>query len=127
MKNNLFSILFLLTAVFAFATGCATGPEVIPEDASVAELIQYAQTSIDDGKPGKAKEYLYTVLERYPDDMEAVCCAEYELAHIEVKAKNWKKAEELLTNLLDRYEADTEETLPRAYRILAENDLKKIK
>ena len=59
MKNNLFSILFLLTAVFAFATGCATGPEVIPEDASVAELIQYAQTSIDNGKPGKAKEYLF--------------------------------------------------------------------
>lgn len=125
MKNNLLLILFLSAALLI--AGCASGPEVIPEDASVAELIQYAQTSIDNGKPGKAKEYLYTVLERYPDDMEAVCCAEYELAHIEVKAKNWKKAEELLTNLLDRYEADTEETLPRAYRILAENDLKKIK
>lgn len=125
MKNNVLLILFLSAALLI--AGCASGPEVIPEDASVAELIQYAQTSIDNGKPRRAKEYLYAVLERYPEDMEAVCCAEYELAHIEVKAKNWKKAEELLTNLLNRYEADTTGTLPRAYRILAENDLKKVK
>lgn len=125
MKKTFLLILFVALSVFV--AGCASGPEVIPEDASVAELIQYAQTNIDNGKPGKAKEYLYAVLERYPDDMEAVCCAEFELAHIEVKAKNWKKAEELLTNLLARYEADTTGTLPRAYRVLAENDLKKIK
>lgn len=125
MKNSFFSILILLMVLVV--ASCATGPELIPEDASVAELIQFAQTNLDNGKTAKAKEYLYAVLERYPDDMEAVCCAEFELAHIEVKAKNWKKAEELLTKLLDRYEADTTGTLPRAYRILAENDLKKIK
>jgi hypothetical protein len=55
-----------------------------------------------------------------------VCTAEYEIAFIHYKEKNYDQARDELEALLERYEEEDAETLPPEYRILANIVLKQI-
>ena len=123
MKHLIFTLLILLTFCLI---ACSSVPTDIPQDLTAIELTQKAQTAFDNGNLKAAKVYYQTILDRFSDNPSAVCGAEFELAHLEIKNKNWSEAKTRLTTLINKYKEDTNSTLPREYLVLAQNDLKKI-
>jgi outer membrane protein assembly factor BamD (BamD/ComL family) len=113
---------FKLTALLlcvAVAASCASGPKDVSDTISPAELVQQAQEASDRNRYNQSLEYYSIILERFPDNLEYVCTAEYEIAFIHYKQKKYDASESELRRLLARYEGPDAELLPPQYRILA--------
>jgi outer membrane protein assembly factor BamD (BamD/ComL family) len=113
---------FKLTALLlcvVVAAGCASGPEDVSDTITPAELVQKAQEASDRNRPKQSLGYYGLILERFPDRIEYVCAAEYEIAFIHYKQKKYESAESELRALLARYDGPDAELLPPQYRILA--------
>ena len=115
---------FLFFAVLAFS--CMTGPIVIPEDLSTAELIQRGQEASDRNRYAVSLQYYEAVIERYPYQIESVIAAEYEKAFIHYKQKLYNEAKIEFNQLLARYSVPDEALLPPQYKILSNIVLTKI-
>jgi outer membrane protein assembly factor BamD (BamD/ComL family) len=122
MVRNFF---LCLGAVLVFGA-CASGPAVIPENLSPAELIQRAQGESDRSRYNQALKYYETMRERYAANMEVVCTAEYEIAFIHYKQKKYIQARDEFNELLARYDGPDGELLPPQFKILSEIVLKKM-
>jgi outer membrane protein assembly factor BamD (BamD/ComL family) len=105
---------------------CASGPLNIPEDLSPAGLVQRGQEALDKNKYDNALQYYEALLQRYPENMELVCTAEYEIAFIHYKQKKYIQARNEFTQLLARYDTPDAELLPLQFKILSEIVLEKI-
>ncbi|WP_304221238.1 hypothetical protein [Gracilinema caldarium] len=105
---------------------CASAPAAVPEGLTPMELIQRAQDATDKNQYNVAIQYYQAILDRYPDDEEMVCAAEYEIAFIKYKQKKYAEAKAGFYALLDRYKQVDAEFLPAQYKILAEKVLAKI-
>jgi outer membrane protein assembly factor BamD (BamD/ComL family) len=114
--------LFILVSILS----CATGPVVIEENLTSMELVQRAQDAMDKYQYDRALQYYNAILQRFPDDMNMVCMAEYEIAFIKYKQKKYDEAKVEFQALLARYEGPDAELLPPQYKILAEKVLSKI-
>ncbi|MCL2833621.1 MAG: tetratricopeptide repeat protein [Treponema sp.] len=119
------NIATLLSAAFLFAvlSSCATGPATIPPDLTAAELVQRAQEASDKNRYSVSLQYYEAILQRFPDDMEYVCTADYEIAFIYYKQKKYDLSKTGMTNLLERYNSPDEELLPQQYKVLAKKIL----
>ena len=118
---------FFAAALCAAALGsCASGPLVVREGLSPAELTQSAQDAYDRGRYGDAQVYYETILTRFPNDLPAVCGAEYEIAFINYKQKNYDEAKAGFRALLERYKSADAALLPAQYKVLGEKILAKI-
>jgi outer membrane protein assembly factor BamD (BamD/ComL family) len=114
---------FKLTALLlccVVAVSCASGPEDISDTITPAELVQKAQEASDRNRHKQSLEYYGLILERFPDKIEYVCAAEYEIAFLQYKQKKYELAESGLRKLLARYDGPDAELLPPQYRILAD-------
>ncbi|MDR2618374.1 MAG: tetratricopeptide repeat protein [Treponema sp.] len=111
-------ILFPLFAVLL--ASCMSGPVDIGSELTAAELVQRAQEASDRNRYKISLQYYEAVLERFPQDMEYVCAAEYEIAFIHYKQKKYDEAREEFTSLLARYDNNPdEELLPQQFKILS--------
>jgi outer membrane protein assembly factor BamD (BamD/ComL family) len=108
----------LLTVAFLFLS-CATGPLVIPEDMTPAELIQRGQEASDRNKYPAALHYYETIIERFPFEIDYVIAAEYEIAFIHYKQKKYDISKIEFTDILERYNIPDEELLPQQFKILS--------
>ena len=124
MKKTVYLILGFLTVLAIFS--CQSTQVVILADATETELTKQAQIAFDSGNSKLAKEYYETIIERYGDNTESLVIAKYELAHLYIKEKNYKKAKPILEEILGLYEADFSNTLPPEYKKLAQIDFAKI-
>ena len=118
-----------LAAVIAFVflvAACVSGPVTIPENLTVAELLQRGQEAAERNRYTAAIQYYSTVIERYPFDIDSICAAEYEIAFIYYKQKNYDRAKTGFYNLLERYNVPDEEFLPPHFKILSNIVLAKI-
>ncbi len=115
----------MLAAAFLFAA-CSTVPKEIPEELSAPELTVLAQEQIDKGNNRGAEVYYQTIIDRYEYDASARIAAEFEIAHIKVKARKWDEASQRLAAIIAQYNEDTTMRLPPEYRKLAEIDIAKI-
>jgi outer membrane protein assembly factor BamD (BamD/ComL family) len=120
-----FFLVFLLIPLL-FAASCASGPVVVPEDMSPAEIIQRAQEASDRNNFDAAKQYYVILLERYGTSIDIVCTAEYETAFLNYKQKNFEEAQAGFQQLLARYEGPDAILLPQHFRILAEKVMEKM-
>jgi outer membrane protein assembly factor BamD (BamD/ComL family) len=110
----------LLAAAFAFfLSACATGDNVIPADLSPEKLVQLAQEESDKNRYNSAERYYNAILERFPDNIAAVCGAQYEIAFIHYKQKKYTEAEEEFNALIYRYNGLDGDLLPQKYYILS--------
>jgi outer membrane protein assembly factor BamD (BamD/ComL family) len=107
----------VLLTVFMYA--CASSPEEIPGDLSSAKLIQLAQEASDRNRYKQALQYYEVILERFPDNNDLLCVAEYEIAFIHYKQNKYDLAREEFDALLARYDTPDEELLPPQYKKLA--------
>lgn len=116
----------ILVALATFVFSCASAPVPAPEGLGPAELIQRAQDSSDKNNSKQAIIYYQAILDRFPTDLGAVCAAEYEIAFIQYKEKDYESAKTGFRTLLARYQGEDEALLPAQYRILGEKILAKI-
>jgi outer membrane protein assembly factor BamD (BamD/ComL family) len=116
---------FMVMALVACAltagalTSCASGPVEVPSGLTPAELIQRAQEASDLSRYDRARQYYDAILTRFPNDSENVCAAEYEIAFIHYKQKNYETAKSGFNKLLLRYNSPDAEALPSQYKVLA--------
>ncbi|MDR2630419.1 MAG: outer membrane protein assembly factor BamD [Spirochaetaceae bacterium] len=116
----------VLVLIGFWFVSCVSGPLDIPEDLSPAELIQRGQEALDRNKYTHALQYYEVLLQKYPENMELVCTAEYEIAFIHYKQKKYIQARSEFNRLLARYNTPDAELLPLQFKILSEIVLEKI-
>jgi outer membrane protein assembly factor BamD (BamD/ComL family) len=112
--------------ILAFAAAGYSGPVSIPEDLSAAELVQRAQEASGLSRYNQAFQYYQAILDRYPDDIEMRCAAEYEIAFIHYKQKDYETAQTEFNALLERYTGPDAAQLPPKYQILSKSILAEI-
>jgi outer membrane protein assembly factor BamD (BamD/ComL family) len=105
---------------------CASGPVDIPENLSPAELIQRGQEALDKNRYNQALQYYEVLLQKYPENMDIVCAAEYEIAFIHYKQKKTSQSRDEFNRLLARYDTPDAELLPLQFKILSEIVLEKL-
>ncbi|MDR0690068.1 MAG: tetratricopeptide repeat protein [Spirochaetaceae bacterium] len=105
---------------------CVSEPGGIPEGLSPAQLIQRGQEASDENKFDEALTYYTVLLQKYPENMEIVCAAEYEIAFIHYKQKKYNQARTEFNALLARYDTPDEELLPAQFKILSQIVLAKL-
>jgi outer membrane protein assembly factor BamD (BamD/ComL family) len=125
MKRTLCCTGLFLALIF-FVTSCQSVPKNIPQDLTADELVNFAQSSYDDGNVKAAQAYYEAIIIRYGDQMDKLVEAEYEIAHLKIKQKKWQQAIPDLQRILSYYEADATGILPPAFKKLAELDLAKV-
>ncbi|MAG13059.1 MAG: hypothetical protein CMN78_00500 [Spirochaetales bacterium] len=107
--------------------GCQSTPETIPDDLAPREFFQLAQEAVVERSDHKTALFYYEkFLERYPDDVQRSVEAEYEIAFIYYKLNDIERSQQLLENLLEKYESPGAEVLPQWPRTLADKILTKI-
>jgi outer membrane protein assembly factor BamD (BamD/ComL family) len=116
-----------LAALITLAVSCASsGPVEIPGGLTTAELIQRGQEASDRNRYNVSLQYYEAVLDRFPNDIDSVIAAEYEIAFIHYKQKNYAQSKNEFILILDRYNTPDEELLPAQFKILSNIVLKKI-
>ena len=113
-------------AVLFLTVSCLSGPVVVPEDLTPAELIQRGQEASDRNRYPASLQYYNALIERFPFNTDDVCAAEYEIAFIYYKQKKYDLAKNGFNLLLERYNAPDEQLLPQQYKILSNIILAKI-
>ena len=113
-----FTLIVVLITIF-LAASCATGPVVIPDNLTAAEMVQRAQEASDRNRYSVSLQYYEEILRRFPHDIEYVVAAEYEIAFIHYKQKNYEDSKRGFYGLLARYDAPDSELLPAKFQVLA--------
>jgi outer membrane protein assembly factor BamD (BamD/ComL family) len=103
-----------------FIAACASGPVDIPADLTAPELIQRGQEASDKSRYKASLQYYEAIIERFPLDIDNICAAEYEIAFIHYKQKEYDQAKTEFTSLLARYDTPDEELLPPQFKILSQ-------
>ena len=110
---------YIIFAAVLLISACRTAPVNISQDLSPAELIQRAQEASDRNRYDVALQYYRALQERYSDSIDLAITAEYEIALINYKQKNYQIAREGFTSLLEYYDSPDEELLPQHFKLLA--------
>ena len=128
MKSKHFVAFIALAclAVTCLAVSCYSGPIVVPPDLTPSELIQRGQEASDKNRYSHSLQYYAAVIERFPFDIDSTLAAEYEIAFIHYKQKNYELSKTELNDLIDRYNVTDEELLPAQFKILSGIVLAKI-
>ena len=115
-----YRFLFILFLIVAGLTGCASTPEEIPEDLSQMEMFQRAQEAVDQERWEIGLQYYREFIRRFPDDRGAIMEAEYEIAFIAYKQKDYDLSRQRFEAILATYEADQAGSFPEWPRVLSE-------
>ena len=119
------NITYLCCMIMTFSLfSCMTVPKEseIPEDSSPADLTQKAQEAFDAGNYRAARVYYEVILKRFATDESACVAAQYELAHLHIKKRQWKAAYAILEKIIAKYESPMARHLPPDYYKLAKID-----
>ncbi|MGA2974053.1 MAG: hypothetical protein ABSF77_01960 [Spirochaetia bacterium] len=121
MRRHLHAILFsaCCAATLVLCAACATETPVIPEGLSAVEIFQRAQDAADKGNYKLGIAYYSVIQKSYPDDIDHVIWAAYEIAFLNYKMGKYDVALSLVNDLLARYEKEGD-ALPPAPRVLAQ-------
>lgn len=127
MKHTLFSkatLILLIAALFLF-TSCQSIPKDVPEDLTKADLIQLAQDSYEEGNKAAAQYYYELIIERFGDDPTARIVAQFEIAHLHIKAGDYDEAKPMLEEIIAAYDDPAVASAIPEYLKLAKIDLAK--
>lgn len=122
--KNVFRPLILAASLFAFSCASTPDPSTLPDDDR--SIVQLAQDATDAGNTKLAKWYYNQLLLKFGDNPKCYVEANFEIAHLDIKKKNYEEAVPRLNELLYLYANTAPGFLPGQYKKLAENDLKKI-
>ncbi|MCL2809026.1 MAG: hypothetical protein FWD24_03040 [Treponema sp.] len=117
-------ILVILAAALLFSA-CQTTVN-ISEDMSSAEIIQRAQEAMDRNNYNIAIQYYQALHDRHRNSIDLVITAEYHIAHIHYKQRNYEQAREGLNGVLAYYNTPDEVLLPQHFKRLSQIVLERI-
>ena len=127
MKLKFFTPLFLILLLLFLMSGCMSVPKEIPEDLQPEEFFKNAQSAVVDwGNYNAALFYYEEFISRFPDMKGKVIEAEYEIAFINYKKKDYFESERLFKELLAKYETEDALYYPYWPKILSEKILDKV-
>lgn len=118
---NILSILILSLTFFS----CATTKE-IPEGLSAAQLIQQGQNEFVSGNYKQSEQYYLEVIRKYGMDTSIYVEVKYELGHLYVNRKEYKKAYDAFNEIIEIYDNAAYGVLPQSYKKLAQIGMNKI-
>lgn len=118
--------IFALFAAVCILAGCASVKE-IPEDLSVAQLIQKGQDAFVSNQNDVAEKYFQAAIQRYGNDPAVYVEVRYELGHMYEKTHHKNEASAMYKEIISLYDGATYGSLPTAYKRLAELGLERIK
>jgi outer membrane protein assembly factor BamD (BamD/ComL family) len=121
-KIRYFLLILIITPVF----NACLSKVIIDDNLSPAELIQRAQEATDRNRYKIATQYYQALYDRNQDNIDIVITAEYELAFINYKQKNYQLAREKFNSLLDYYNTPDAELLPQQFKVLSQIVLQRI-
>ena len=126
--TSLRNLFFIAGASLVFFSGCKSVPDPakLAPEMTVIELSQKGQEALDSNNYKAANVYYQVIIDRYGTDTGVLTAAEFEIAHIFLKKKNWEKAKPMLETIISRYETTGGASLPPEYLVLARNDLDRI-
>ena len=124
MKRTILPALLSLTIILIFS-GCMTVPKSgdVPADQTVIQLSQSGQEALDKSNYKAAEVYYQLIIDRFGTDTAALTAAEFEIAHIKIKQKNYTEAKTMLEARVARYQGAGAAGLRPDYLVLAKNDL----
>lgn len=123
MSKNLSITALIFILMFS---ACETTNIVISGDLSPAELIQRAQEATDRNKYNIALQYYQALHERNRNNIDLIITAEYEIAFIHYKQKNYHQARNEFNSLLEYYNSPDAVLLPQQFKILSNIVLERI-
>ena len=123
MKKILIALSVLLLSINFFSCGST---KEIPEDLSSAQLLQQGQNEYFNGSYEMAERYYLETIARFGDDTLTYIEARYELGHLYIKTKDYRKAYANFNEILNIYEIAPMGSFPPAYKKLSELGLSKI-
>ena len=121
--KNLFKAV-IFSAASLITVSCSSIPETLPE--TPREIVQLEQNASDAGNTKLAKWYYVQLLNRYGDDPAIYIEGNFEIAHLDIKKKNYEEAVPRLNEIIRIYDNVAPGMLPGQYRKLAQKDLEKI-
>ncbi len=122
--NKLFFASVLLCVFFAFVS-CNTTKE-IPDDLTAPQLLQRGQAALDSSDYKTSEKCFLKTIEQYGDDTNTYIEAKYELAHLYIKTRDYRKAYYNLEEILELYDYAMVGDLPPAYKKLVLIEMSKI-
>ena len=122
--NMRLTMLVLISAILF--SSCVTRRMTVPDDLPPSKIIQRAQEASDRNRYRQSLRYYEVILERYPNNVDLVITAEYEIAFIHYKQKKYELSKSEFQTLLERYNKLDAEFLPPKYKILSEKVLVRI-
>ncbi|MCL2208571.1 MAG: hypothetical protein FWC19_00750 [Treponema sp.] len=117
-KNNIRLLITALVIILIFSA-CKTADVVISDDLSPAELVQRAQEATDRNRYNVALQYYKALHDRNRNNIDLIITAEYEIAFIHYKQKNYQQARSEFNSLLEYYNSPDAELLPQQFKVLA--------
>jgi outer membrane protein assembly factor BamD (BamD/ComL family) len=93
---------------------------------SPAELIQRAQEATDRNRYKVALQYYQALHDRNRSNIDLVITAEYEIAFIHYKQKNYAQARADFNAILEYYNTPDQELLPQHFKRLSQIVLQRI-
>lgn len=128
MRTTTFTrILPFLIVIATLLGACASQPEEIPEDLEPIEYFQRAQKiASEDNNYALAKRYYESFIEQYPDDIQRIVEAKYEVAYLSYKQGDYDLSRQQFEEMLSYYDDEGSSVLPRWPQVLAEKVLDKM-
>lgn len=130
IKNINKTVLTVIGSILLATTlfSCKSTKQENMEELTASQLIQRGQDAYDKGFYNKALPYFEAVLKYYGDESKRYIEATYEIGHLYMKKKNYEKAYNCFTEILEIFDnSTTDMDLPTAYKVLAKIELDKIK
>jgi outer membrane protein assembly factor BamD (BamD/ComL family) len=121
-KIRYFLLILIITPVF----NACLSKVIIDEELSPAELIQRAQEATDRNQYKTAMQYYQILYDQNPNNIDLIITAEYEIAFIHYKQKDYRLAREKFSSVLNHYYTPDAELLPQQFKILSQIVLKRI-
>ncbi|MCQ2583674.1 MAG: tetratricopeptide repeat protein [Treponema sp.] len=126
MKKIRTLLICLFAAVLSFsAISCNTIKE-IPEDLTSAQLLRLGQNAYASGDYINSERYYLETIARFGDDTEVYIETRYELGHLYMKTKDYRKAFINFNDILKIYQTAPMGSFPTAYKKLAQNQMDQI-
>jgi len=121
-------IIFSLIIIFLTLAGCRGVPKEIPDDLYPEEYFKNAQSAVVDwGNYNAALFYYEEFIKKFPDMKGKIIEAEYEIAFIHFRKKNFIEAEERFDLILEKYKTPESVYYNEWPRVLSEKILNKIR
>lgn len=125
----------LISLLFAMCLASCGSTQEIPSDLTSAQLLQQGQNAYSNSNYDLAERYYLETIARFGDDTATYIEARYELGHLYLKTKNYRKAYMNFNEVIQIYEIAPAGSYAPAYKKLAakgiaaipEDELAKIK